>query len=100
MVEMKINPIKNPGVLQSYKANWTAPLPKNKSGQSQDEVTLSSEGLSFAKTLSDIREQIETRTPAENAHIDDIARQVKEGTYNVRAEDVADKMIRSIIFDK
>ena len=93
---MKINPITNPNVLRSYQA--VKPLKEeNKVASSRDQVTFSKEALSFSKALTEAREELEFRTPEEKAHIANIKEAVKQGTYNVSSEDIADKILSSII---
>ena len=93
---MKINPILNPNILRSYQATKTAQV-KNKVANGRDEVTFSEEALSFSKALSDARESIEFRTPEERAHIADITNAVRQDEYRVSSEDVADRILESVL---
>jgi flagellar biosynthesis anti-sigma factor FlgM len=93
---MKINPIINPNVLRSYQA--TKPVQeKSKTASSRDEVTFSAEALNFSKALTEAKEVLEFRTPEEKSHIADITAAVRQGEYKVNSEDVADKILSSII---
>ena len=93
---MKINPITNPNVIRSYQASKpvqeTARVPIGR-----DQVTFSSEALSFSKALSQARDELEFRTPEEKAHIADVTNAVRQGTYKIDSEDVADKILESIL---
>ena len=93
---MKINPIINPNILRSYQA--TKPVKDaTKSASSRDEVTFSAEALSFSKALSEAKEAHEMRTPEEKARIAEIKEAVNKGEYHVDSEDIADKILSSII---
>jgi len=93
---MKINPITNPNILRSYQA--TKPVKETtKSASSRDEVTFSAEALSFSKALTEAKEALEFRTPEEKAHIANIKDAVNKGEYKVSSEDIADKILSSII---
>jgi len=93
---MKINPITNPNVLRSYQASKPA-KETTKATSGRDEVTFSAEALSFSKALSEAKETLEFRTPEEKAHIADIKNAVRQGEYKVDSEDVADKILSSIL---
>ena len=93
---MKINPITNPNVLRSYQA--TKPVKETtKSASSRDEVTFSAEALSFSKALTEAKEALEFRTPEEKAHIANLKEAVNNGTYRVDSEEIADKILSSIL---
>jgi len=89
---MKINPITNPNVLRSYQAMKPASEKVNITN-GRDEVTFSEEALSFSKALADARDMIELRTPEENAHIAEVTAAVRQGTYRVDSEKVAEKIL-------
>jgi len=93
---MKINPVINPNVLRSYQA--AKPVKEATSAVSgRDEVTFSAEALSFSKARSEAKETLEFRTPEEKAHIAGIKEAVSNGTYRVDSEDIADKILSSIL---
>ena len=93
---MKINPITNPNILRSYQATKPArETTKHTSGR--DEVTFSAEALSFSKALTEAKEALEFRTPEEKARIAEIKTAVEKGEYKVDSEDIADKILSSII---
>jgi flagellar biosynthesis anti-sigma factor FlgM len=93
---MKINPITNPNILRSYQA--TKPVRETtKPASSRDEVTFSPEALSFSKALTEAKETLEFRTPEEKAHIAELKEAVNKGEYRVDSEDIADRILSSII---
>ena len=93
---MKINPIANPNVLRSYQATKPAPERTNVSSR-RDEVTFSEEALSFSRAMAEARDAIELRTPEENARIADVKTAVRQGTYKVSSEEVAGKILESVL---
>ena len=93
---MKINPISNPNILRSYQA--TKPVQdKAKSSGGRDSVTFSEEALSFSKSLAEAKEALETRSPEEKARIADIKQAVRQGTYNIESDKIADKILESVL---
>jgi len=92
---MKINPITNPNILRSYQA--TAPSAgKTKVLSGRDEVSFSSEALSFSKALTEAREGLELRTTEERTHIANITAAVRQGEYKVDSDKVAEKILESV----
>jgi len=93
---MKINPILNPNIVKAYQATRPA-RETGKQASSRDEVTFSAEALSFSKALTEAKEVLEFRTPEEKAHIAEIKDAVNKGEYKVDSNDIADKILSSII---
>ena len=92
---MKINPIKTPGILRTYQA--AKPVQeKSKVASGRDEVTFSDEALSFSKAMTKAKGTLEVRTPEEKARIAEIKAAVRQGTYKVDSEKVAEKILESI----
>ena len=93
---MKINPITNPNILRSYQA--TRPV-QNKTGvtSGRDEVIFSAEALNFSKALAEARDAIENRTPEEKEHIANITNAIKQGEYKVGSEEIAGKILESVL---
>jgi anti-sigma28 factor (negative regulator of flagellin synthesis) len=58
-----------------------------------DETQLTDEAKTFSTALKAAKASIETRTPEEQAHIDQVAQQVKDGTYSVSSRKVAEKIL-------
>ena len=93
---MKINPLLNPNILQSYQA--TKPVSEiKKTVNKRDEVTFSEEALSFSKAMEEAREAIEFRTPEERTHIANLTDAVRRGEYSVSSDKVADKILESVL---
>ena len=93
---MKINPITNPNVLRSYQATKPA-RETTKATSGRDEVTFSKEALGFSKALAEARDAIEVRSPEERAHIADVTKAVRQGTYKVDSGEVAEKILSSVL---
>jgi flagellar biosynthesis anti-sigma factor FlgM len=93
---MKINPIINPNILRSYQA--TKPSKEaTRAVSGRDEVTFSEEALNFSKALSEAKVMHESRTPEEKARIAEIKDAINKGEYRVDSEDIADKILSSIL---
>jgi len=93
---MKINPITNPNILRSYLGTKPAGLEKERAVSGRDQVTFSSEALTFSKAMTEAKEAIETRTPEERARIADIAAAIRQGEYHVDSDKVAEKILESV----
>ena len=93
---MKINPILNPNILNSYQAVKPVSGVKKVVGKS-DEVTFSEEALNFSKALADARSALGVRTPEERAHIADVTNAVRNGQYSVSSDKIADKILESVL---
>ena len=96
---MKINPINNPDILRTYQATKPAPAGKG-AALSRDEVSVSGEALKFSQALSDAQGAIELRTPDEKARIAEIAQAVRQGTYRIDSDKIADKILESVLRGK
>jgi len=95
---MKINPIINPNIARSYQANSGRSVSSAQAPQAKrDEVTFSTEALNFSKSLQAARESVEARTPDELGRIDAIKTAVQNGEYRVSSEDIADRILSSVL---
>jgi len=92
---MKINPIANPNILRSYQATQSVSEKKAATG-GRDQVSFSNEALSFSKALAEAREMLETRTPAEQSRIADVTDAVRQGSYRIDSEEIAEKILESV----
>jgi len=84
----------NPNILRSYQAAKSAPE-KMRIHNGRDEVTFSEEALSFSKAMAEARDTIEFRTQEEKAHIADITAAVRQGTYRIDSDKIAEKILES-----
>jgi len=89
---MKISPVANQAAVGAYKKHKTAAyvggyLPY------ADRVSVSEEVIALASTIGRIKETMDTRTPEELARIEEIARQIREGSYHVSSDKVAAKIV-------
>lgn len=93
---MKIDPIAMQNILNTYKSN-TVSRPAGKIAQGKvDEVSVSEDALSFSAIFTSLKEQLEIRTPAEQAHIAEVSRLVKDGQYKVDSLKVAESILEDI----
>ena len=92
---MKIHNI--PGVMKVYnqRKTYSANKPQTVSGK-KDEMSLSNEAqvlskaLQGAKVAPDVREE----------KVNELKNAIKQGTYSVSAEDVAEKLLNGSVFNK
>ncbi len=90
---MKIDSVQQSGMVESYKKLASKqPAEPNVSGVS-DRVELSVDAKSFSSVFNAVKDDMDTRSPAEKDHIAQIASQVKAGTYKVGSDDVADRIL-------
>ena len=92
---MKIDPINNQGIFKNYQAVGKV-APKSDVDAPRDAVTVSDEAQSFAKVLAEAKEAIDVRTLEEKARIDEITLAVRQGTYKVDSDKIAEKILESI----
>lgn len=90
---MKINRIPSSNVINQYiHLRENTPV-NNKPSQSTDMVELTKDSKTFSAALKQAKASISVRTPKETEHINEVASQVKEGSYAVTGEEVAAKML-------
>lgn len=96
---MKINPIIQQNIIQSYRSTATSKTEKAKAPVGRDEVSFSEEGLSFSKVMADVKAQVSSgvNESASSSRIDEIKAQIQDGTYFVDSSIIAGKMIDSIV---
>ena len=58
-----------------------------------DKTELTDGAKTFSTALKTVRESLESRTPEETAHLNQVAAQVKNGTYTVPGFKVAEKIM-------
>lgn len=94
---MKINPVSQQLIIKNY-INKMRVQDTADADPGRDQVELSEEAVSFASAMKAARAQ-QTRSAAELKEIEEITRQVREGTFNVSGRDIVDKMLEGILFD-
>lgn len=85
--DMRIDGINR--IHEAYRAQSVANKPKVNEITKKDEVALSETAKDFQTILSKLKDVPEVREDKVEA----IKKQIQAGTYNVKAEDVADKML-------
>ena len=90
---MKINAIPPSNIVESYKGKPVKPVQKTEQNAASDRVEISDESKSFASMIREVKANLDTRIDGENAHIEEVAGQVANGTYKVDSSKVADKML-------
>ena len=89
---MRINSIPPKELLNKYihvREKSTANTPAS----SVDKTELTSEAKTFSTALKAAKEAIETRTPEELKRIEEVKKQLADGTYSVPGEKVAEKIL-------
>lgn len=94
---MKITPTGRPSYVQGgYRADKPGPGGKS-AGLGRDEATLSSGALSFSKILAEVRESAYVQSEGELSRIAELREQIKNGTYHVSSEDIAESILGDIL---
>ena len=95
---MKINPINNPDILKAYGKSKVPQPAVSKSAEGRDEVNVSAAAVSFSKALAEVRASVAAAPPEERQELlADLTARIQSGQYQVKGEDVADKMIADIL---
>ncbi|KJS19046.1 MAG: hypothetical protein VR72_20080 [Clostridiaceae bacterium BRH_c20a] len=86
-----------PGVLNAYNQKKVQASSKVQNVEvKRDEMRVSSEAQIMSKILQTAKNAPEIR----EEKVNEIRNAIKQGTYNVSTEDVAEKMLNGILFDK
>jgi negative regulator of flagellin synthesis FlgM len=86
-----------PGVLKAYNQKKIQPTAKTGGVESKrDEMQVSSEAQLMNKILQKAKSAPEIR----EEKVKELKNALKQGNYNVSAEDVAQKMLNGILFDQ
>jgi len=92
---MKIHNI--PGILKAYNQKKTQPTSKTHGVEGKrDEMQVSNEAQVMSKILQTAKNAPEIR----EEKVNQLKNAIKQGTYNVSTEDLAEKMLNGILFDK
>jgi len=94
--DMKINPISNPNILKAYQATVPKKATPGVPGK-RDEVTFSEEALSYSRAMAEAKDELEFRTPEEKAHIANVTQAVRNDEYRVDSDQIADKILESVL---
>jgi len=89
---MKITPVANQATLGAYKTQ-KAKHHVNGYLPTADRVSFSEEVIALSSTISKLKGMMDVRTPEELAHIEEIARQIRDGSYHVPSDKVAAKIV-------
>ena len=92
---MKINPISNNNIINNYRTDVRPIQPTQKSAGKRDEVIISDEAREFS-LIRGLEEQVKdnsSRSLADFAKIESIKRRVRDGSYNVSAAALAEKLL-------
>lgn len=92
---MKVNNIQ--GILKTYNQKKVKGIQKVSSIQGKrDEMQVSNEAQVLSKVLHTAKNAPEIR----QEKVTELKQAIKQGTYNVSTEDVADKILKGIFFDQ
>jgi anti-sigma28 factor (negative regulator of flagellin synthesis) len=58
-----------------------------------DEAQLTQEAKTFSAAMKAAKDSMEISTPEREAHIQEVARQIQDGTYSVPSRKVAEKIL-------
>lgn len=90
---MKINSIPSSNMVESYKGKPVKPVEQAQQSYKSDRVELSDEAKSFSAVIQEVKDKLDVRTSGEKRHLDDVARQIEDGTYDVDSSKIAEKML-------
>ena len=90
---MKINSIPSSDMVESYKGKIIQPMQKTDRSVKPDRVELSDDAKSFLSVIKEVKDKLEIETDGEKKHLDEVAEQIKNGTYNVDSSKVAEKIL-------
>jgi negative regulator of flagellin synthesis FlgM len=85
---MRVNEPNRTGMIHAY--NKTGTTQVNKSGKiamGKDEVKISTEAMEMLKQVED------PNAPARREKVEQLRKQIEEGTYHVPSEKIADKLL-------
>lgn len=96
---MKINPTGAPNYISgNYRAGKADVYKKSQTMPPSDQASLSDEAISFSKAFARVRQDSAAgRSDQELERIAQITRQVKDGSYNVKADDVAESILANLL---
>ncbi len=90
---MKINRVPSSKLIGQY-VNVKGPAKsESSSSQKSDKVELTQKSQTFSAALKEARSAFSSRSTQELARLQEVKQQVADGTYSVKGEDVAAKML-------
>jgi flagellar biosynthesis anti-sigma factor FlgM len=89
---MKVNSLTGQPAICAYKTQSIMPR-SNKLHPSADQISLSPEALALSAAISKLKEHMDIRGPEEAARIEEIAKQIRNGSYQVPGDKVAAKIV-------
>ena len=92
---MKINPVSNNNIVSSY-LNTNSNIKsntKNEAEEISDSVEFSEDALKFSAVIKNVNIDLDARDPQELAHIQEVTNKIKNGTYNVDGNKIAQKLL-------
>jgi len=98
---LKINQFTNPNIIGSF--TTVASTPPGSGNAVNNDTSEASVDRSFSKVMKEalvLKEtQVvkETRSPEEAAHIAEITAAVRQGTYRIDSDKIADKILESVL---
>lgn len=96
---MKINSIPPANLVESYKGKQVQRAESAQQSEEVDRVELSESAQNFASVIADVKDSLEERSIEEKSRIAKVADQVRNGTYKVDSDKVAEKMVGQL-FDR
>ena len=91
---MKIHNI--PGIMKAYNQKKVHSTTKPGSIGKKDEMSISNEAQVMSKVMQRVKETPDVR----EKKINEIRQQIKQGTYSVSADNVAEKLLKGALFSK
>ncbi|MCK5129296.1 MAG: flagellar biosynthesis anti-sigma factor FlgM [Clostridiales bacterium] len=90
---MKINRIPSSKLINQYIHVREKTQEALKKDQGSDKVELTKDSKTFSAALSKVKKSMTTRAPSEMKRIDEVSKMVKNDTYSVKGEDVANILL-------
>ncbi|NMA01083.1 MAG: flagellar biosynthesis anti-sigma factor FlgM [Clostridia bacterium] len=91
---MKIHNI--PGVMKAYNQKKVHSTHKPESIGKKDEMSISNEAQVMSKIMQRVKETPDIR----EERVNELKQQIKQGTYSVSADNVAEKLLKGALFSK
>jgi anti-sigma28 factor (negative regulator of flagellin synthesis) len=91
---MKINPVTPASAISAYRAGRVKKTADAQARSEVAEVSVSSEGLAFAKVLADAKEKL--AAPDVPRDVSKLRAEIQNGSYGVSARDVAESIVSAL----